>query len=1051
MHKKIGIFCWRTGIFSLRLSGVFVIALCILSGLFIWNVHTAPIDIAFAKEYIQDALYDEETGNHVTMDSVVLYWPDLKGPLYLQMQGTTLFSSKNIPLFSVDEVAISFSRSAFLLGRILPKSIILKKPVLKIARTQDNHFDLGFGNIKTTEAQTQSDEEAIATRIFAYIARPGHESTKRSIISRLEALEIENASLIMEDHNLGISWFLSDFKAGFFSTDHGMDASFEIKLPDTAGKPSRLSFNLDYDWEKKITRLRSEIQNLDLMIFAGKFPGTELLHQQNIIMNSSLHAVLDEHFMPREANFKFSSADGMFFHPDVSDAPIPYKDMTINAGYDSATKTLTIADTHLIISDAIISAQSRLSHETETHVTGTVAVGLNKIEQSKIGALWPKALRGDNSEKWIVQRMSDGLFKNVGVSLNLSARQAADKSWNADIRDVLAKFEFENMGVDYRAPLHPVRKANGHGVFDLNKDELAITITDGFLGKVTVDKADLVFDRVVAEGEGGATMQIKLSGGVQDMLRYLAEEPIHLNKRMNMDIDKVKGTAKLDIGLAFPTQVDVKMEDFKVDVSGSIKDPVFPDVVGDLDLNGGALALTVKDGLATAKGKSRLENRDIDLEWMQYLDSEGKKFKSKVKASVTADPNLRQRLGIDLSDFIEGSVDVDVDYVSYANNTATAKLDIDATQGVFFVEPFDFRKEPGEPATASLVAKLKNAELLEINDLTASGKEFTLTKTDLQFTKRNGETALSKGKLSAFTLGESKGNLDFVFDKHGALKMVLDAEFLDVQPFMDAEEKKGEYSEPPMVISVTAKAMRTAPTETVSNAKMFIDINRQGQFNQMEMDAHAGTSDIYLRYKPDKDGKRVFRMQTDDAGAALKAFQVYNNIIGGKMVIYGEPVNHVFDRNLTGIAEITDFKVVEAPVLTKLLSILSFSGLLEVLSSDGLSFTKLEANFSWVYRKGGSLLVLKDGRTSGNSLGLTFDGTFDNAKRIVDVSGTIVPMSEINNIIGKIPLVGDILTGGSGGIFAATYSIKGSSDKPEIGVNPLSVLTPGILRRILFE
>lgn len=97
------------------------------------------------------------------------------------------------------------------------------------------------------------------------------------------------------------------------------------------------------------------------------------------------------------------------------------------------------------------------------------------------------------------------------------------------------------------------------------------------------------------------------------------------------------------------------------------------------------------------------------------------------------------------------------------------------------------------------------------------------------------------------------------------------------------------------------------------------------------------------------------------------------------------------------------------------------------------------------------MLVLKDGRTSGNALGLTFDGTFDNAANTLDVTGTIIPLSGVNKIIGEIPLVGDILTGGTGALIAATYSLRGNSDDPKTSVNPLSVLTPGILRRILFE
>jgi hypothetical protein len=84
-------------------------------------------------------------------------------------------------------------------------------------------------------------------------------------------------------------------------------------------------------------------------------------------------------------------------------------------------------------------------------------------------------------------------------------------------------------------------------------------------------------------------------------------------------------------------------------------------------------------------------------------------------------------------------------------------------------------------------------------------------------------------------------------------------------------------------------------------------------------------------------------------------------------------------------------------------------------------------------------------------LGLTFDGTFDNAEMAMNVQGTIIPLSGINKIIGNIPLVGNILTGGTGSLIAATYSMKGKGQDIKTFVNPLSVLTPGVLRRILFE
>ena len=61
----------------------------------------------------------------------------------------------------------------------------------------------------------------------------------------------------------------------------------------------------------------------------------------------------------------------------------------------------------------------------------------------------------------------------------------------------------------------------------------------------------------------------------------------------------------------------------------------------------------------------------------------------------------------------------------------------------------------------------------------------------------------------------------------------------------------------------------------------------------------------------------------------------------------------------------------------------------------------------------------------------------------------MVPAYALNSILGNIPIVGDILTGGSGsGIFAVTYHLSGPIGDPKVDLNPLSALTPGVLRNI---
>jgi hypothetical protein len=47
-----------------------------------------------------------------------------------------------------------------------------------------------------------------------------------------------------------------------------------------------------------------------------------------------------------------------------------------------------------------------------------------------------------------------------------------------------------------------------------------------------------------------------------------------------------------------------------------------------------------------------------------------------------------------------------------------------------------------------------------------------------------------------------------------------------------------------------------------------------------------------------------------------------------------------------------------------------------------------------------------------------------------------------------VPIIGPLLGGGSQGLFAANYRLSGATADPQVTVNPLGALAPGILRQI---
>jgi len=1050
-------FTKRSGFIVVEICAVVAVLVVIAVSVLAWRLLSAPLDMEFAKSYVQDAMRDEERGMRVSVEKVVLFWPGVREPLLLGLQGAVVYGEGDKIIASVDEAALDLNKANLFLGRIRPEGLILKGPSLSVVRNADNSFDIGVADLKTYGPNRQEDEPEAQgdyiEQILSVIteAEDGKDSDDSgAVLSLLQSFQIEDASVLVDDRVLNFSWVLPHANAVLEKRAGQIQAELLVDIPSVRHKNSKLKVNaLLYPKDKNVD-VDMVLERFDVGVLADKIPELDVLAGQNVVLDARLEARIGADMVPRSATLTVLSDAGFVQSDMLSSEFVPYKSLGLLARYNAETRALEVDRLGVSVEGMGVELSAKLEL-VENGITGPVRVEINEAEQAAIAKIWPAALDDDNSKEWIVDKLSDGVFKNIYAQGGLKlVRGDENNEWDADIEGLVAGFEFEGMSVDYRAPLKPVTQANGKGVFNLESETLRFDISSARVMNLNVASADVELINIIEAGAGQADINLHLKGPLKSILTYIGDEPI--GAQSDIDVEKTKGIADLRVNVSLPTKDNIKVEDVAVKVQGTLGQVVLPNVVKGLTFSEGPLSVKIEKNHLRVDGRGKLEGRPIDLDYSEYLVSKGKPYSSRVKVSLMVDPALRTKFGMDLSAFLDGSAFVDVVYTKLQDGLAEADVKADLTQSRLFVDPFDYEKLPGAKGETTLKAILVNDELKEIRDLSGLAPSIVLKPSVLKFRQVGGETELASGRVSRFTLNETVARLEFEVEKNGRTKIVMDGPFLDLRPFLNNEgEKKDVYGSPPMEISVAVDQMRTADDETVQYGKLYVDIDAQGKFNQMEMDAIAGKGDIYLRYKPDGSGKRVFRLEADDAGATLKAFDLYDNVRGGKLVIYGEPIRGVFDRNLIGVAEVSNFKVVDAPALAQLVSAMSISGAVQSLNGEGLIFEKMEANFDWHYRPQGSLLVLKDGRTSGNSLGLTFDGTFDNAAQMLDVSGTIIPLSGINEIIGSIPLVGDILTGGTGALIAATYTVKGPSADPKTSVNPLAALTPGILRRVLFE
>jgi hypothetical protein len=260
------------------------------------------------------------------------------------------------------------------------------------------------------------------------------------------------------------------------------------------------------------------------------------------------------------------------------------------------------------------------------------------------------------------------------------------------------------------------------------------------------------------------------------------------------------------------------------------------------------------------------------------------------------------------------------------------------------------------------------------------------------------------------------------------------------QPPTDTKPAPG----PPWSVDARIDRVILGPDRTVSALDVRAD--NDGTLIQHAMvEGRTGPAAPFRLAIEPHTGGRSLSGSAADLGGLLRAFDVLDQLVGGRFEISGSYDDRSPSHPLTATAELNDFKVRGVAALGKILQAMTLYGVVDALTGPGLYFTKMDAPFHY----DGDTLRLGAARAFSSSLGMTATGDVDLKRRVADIKGTIVPAYFLNSLLGDMPLVGRLFSPErGGGVFSATYSVRGPLDDPAVSVNPLAALTPGFLRGI---
>ena len=383
------------------------------------------------------------------------------------------------------------------------------------------------------------------------------------------------------------------------------------------------------------------------------------------------------------------------------------------------------------------------------------------------------------------------------------------------------------------------------------------------------------------------------------------------------------------------------------------------------------------------------------------------------------------------------------------------RVHADLTQAVFAPRPLAYEKPLGTPAYVEAAIRNHGGKIEQIRArLHVDGDEVLATQLDFD------DGVLNKAQVTPVNLGKTR-NLNIKIEPQtGANFISLTADVFDAEQLFDtANETVSMPHQPfsflpflgPECVVEGRIGEVVGAHDTSLAATRFRLFRKDGLHEEAWLEGVFGDgTDLLARIERSTTQERSFSVQTENAGNVFRLFDWVEEFYGGRLSVQGR----MYDtgRNakgarydLTGRMTLMSFRARNVGVLAQILTLASLTGIADTLSGDGIKFNKAKGNFSITDGR----LNISEAQVNGPAVGLTAQGDFDLLTGDVDIGGTLVPAYSLNSVLGKIPLVGNILGSREGeGLIGIGYRVAGEGGEVGVLVNPLSVLTPGLFRRI---
>jgi len=376
----------------------------------------------------------------------------------------------------------------------------------------------------------------------------------------------------------------------------------------------------------------------------------------------------------------------------------------------------------------------------------------------------------------------------------------------------------------------------------------------------------------------------------------------------------------------------------------------------------------------------------------------------------------------------------------FSKNKSKYKINLDLNDAVV-IDILNYKKNKNKLANIVADFEIEKSKL-NIKKINYVEEKTKLTLNDLSMEK-NKVKKFSNIKIITYNGKKKNNDLNIKYGKKILISGLL-YDSTNLTKIISRDSKTNIFNSFNKEIEISFNKIFSKLSEPLRDFNLLGTV-KKGKFIKILSKTELSTDkylDISLSKLPNSN-KKYLEIYSDKPKSLISDYDFFNGIEGGTLLYTTTFDDSYSSSNLL----IKKFKVSKTPAFAKLLALADFRGMADMLKGDGISFDTLEIKFN----KNKEVLNITELYAVGPSISILIEGYMENKTKLISLKGTMIPAKELNKLISRIPIIGNILIPKDigEGLFGVSFKIKGFPGKTKTTVNPLKTLTPRFIQKAI--